>query len=158
MDWGFMAYPPFTPFVERVGLALFGRSLIGLRMFSVVAQSVAIFITGLMARELGGGRLAQTTAAISVALAPLSMFEGTQFQYTTFDYPWWVLISYFVVRLLKSIDPRWCEPIGAVIGLGLMTKYTMAFYVAGILGGVMFTGARHFLGASGSGLESRWRS
>jgi hypothetical protein len=35
MDWGFVAYPPFTPFVERVGLALFGHSLIGLRMFSV---------------------------------------------------------------------------------------------------------------------------
>lgn len=147
MDWGFVAYPPFTPFVERVGLALFGRSLIGLRMFSVVAQSAAIFVTGLMARELGGERLAQTTAAISVALAPLSMFEGTEFQYTTFDYLWWVLISYFVVRLLKSSDPRWCVAIGAVIGLGLMTKYTMAFYVAGILGGVMLTGARRFLGS-----------
>src|SRR5690349_9863187 len=46
MDWGFVAYPPFTPFVERVGLALFGHSLIGLRMFSVVAQSAAIFTTG----------------------------------------------------------------------------------------------------------------
>src|SRR5438477_3545505 len=61
MDWGFVAYPPLTPFVERVGLALFGRSLIGLRMFSVVAQSAAILITGLTARELGGGRLAQIT-------------------------------------------------------------------------------------------------
>src|SRR5215469_17138170 len=102
LDWGFVAYPPFTPFVERVGLALFGHSLVGLRIFSVVAQSAVIFSTGLMAWELGGGRLAQTTAAISVALAPLSMFEGTEFQYTTFDYLWWVLISYFVVRLLKS--------------------------------------------------------
>ena len=145
MDWGFVAYPPFTPFVERVGLALFGPSLIGLRMFSVVAQSAAIFTTGLMARELGGRTLAQGTAAISVALAPLSMFEGTEFQYTTFDYLWWVLIAYFVIRLLKSSDPRWCVPIGAVIGLGLMTKYTMAFYTAGIIGGVVFTAARRFL-------------
>jgi Dolichyl-phosphate-mannose-protein mannosyltransferase len=145
MDWGFVAYPPFTPFVERVGLALFGHWLTGLRLFSVLAQSAAIFITGLMARELGGSTLAQMTAAISVALAPLSMFEGTEFQYTTFDYLWWVLISYFVVRLLKSSDPRWCVPIGAVIGLGLMTKYTMAFYMAGIVGGVVLTGARRFL-------------
>ena len=142
MDWGFVAYPPFTPLVERFGLALFGRSLTGLRIFSVIAQSAAIFITGLMARELGGGKLAQATAAISVALAPLSMFEGTEFQYTTFDYLWWVLIAYFVVRLLKSGDPRWCVPIGAVIGLGFMTKYTMGFYVAGILGGMALTEAR----------------
>ena len=145
LDWGFVAYPPFTPFVERVGLALFGHSLIGLRIFSVVAQSTVIFITGLMARELGGGRLAQATAAISVALAPLAMFEGTEFQYTTFDYLWWVLIAYFVIRLLKSSDPRWCLPIGAVIGLGLMTKYTMAFYAGGIVGGLLLTWARRFL-------------
>lgn len=147
MDWGFVAYPPFTPFVERVGMALFGHSLIGLRMFSVLAQSAVIFITGLMARELGGGGLAQGTAAISVALAPLSMFEGTEFQYTTFDYLWWVLIAYFAIRLLKANDPRWCVPIGAAIGLGLMTKYTMAFYVAGMVGGMALTGARRFFGS-----------
>ena len=144
MDWGFVAYPPFTPFVERIGLSLFGLSLVGLRMFSVIAQAAVIVVTGLMARELGGRRLAQITAALAVALAPLALFEGTEFQYTTFDYLWWVLIAYFVIRMLKSDDPRWCIPIGAVIGLGFMTKYTMGFFVAGILGGLLLTRARRF--------------
>src|SRR5512135_3120135 len=53
LDWGYVAYPPFTPFVERIALALFGTSMVGLRLFSVIAQSAAIFATGLMARELG---------------------------------------------------------------------------------------------------------
>jgi len=145
MDWGFVAYPPFTPFVERVGMALFGHSLTGLRLFSVIAQAAAIFVSGLMARELGGGRLAQVTAALCVALAPLAMFEATEFQYSTFDYLWWVLIAYFAIRMLRSDDPRWCVAVGAVVGLGLMTKYTMAFYVAGILGGLVLTSARKFL-------------
>jgi hypothetical protein len=65
MDWGFVAYPPFTPLVERLGLALFGPSLVGLRIFSVAAQSAAIFITGLMARELGGGGLAQASSEMN---------------------------------------------------------------------------------------------
>jgi len=116
-------------------------------LFSVLAQSAVIFTAGLMARELGGSTLAQITSAISVALAPLAMFEGTEFQYTSFDYLWWVLIAYCVIRLLNSSDPRWCVPIGAVVGLGLMTKYTMAFYVAGILGGLVLTEARRFLGS-----------
>ena len=55
LDWGFVAYPPFTPFVERIGLEIFGVSLIGLRSFSVVAQALAIVVTGLMAWELGVG-------------------------------------------------------------------------------------------------------
>ena len=145
MDWGFVAYPPLTPFVERISLAIFGHWLVGLRLASVLAQALVIVVTGLMARDLGGGRLAQATAALSVTLAPLAMFEGTEFQYTTFDFLWWVLIAYFVIRLLKSEDPRWCLAIGATIGLGFLTKYAMGFYVAGIVGGLILTRARRFL-------------
>jgi len=143
-DWGFVAYPPFTPFVERISMQLFGLSLVGLRLFSVLAQSAAIIVTGLMARELGGRRLAQAMAALATAMAPLALFEGTEFQYTTFDYLWWVLIAYFAIRMLKTEDPRWCMAIGAVVGIGLLTKYTMIFYLAGLLCGLLLTPARRF--------------
>lgn len=145
LDWGFVVYPPFTPLVERISMSIFGLSLVGLRLFSVIANAIAILVTGLMARELGGGRLAQLTAALAVALSPLPLFEGTEFQYTTFDFLWWVLIAYFVIRLLKSENPRWWLAIGATIGLGFMTKYTMGFYLAGIFGGVLLTRARRYL-------------
>src|ERR1035438_3979205 len=101
LDWGFVAYPPMTPFLEHIGLGIFGLSMVGLRLFSVIAQAAAIVVTGLMARELGGGRLAQGTAALAIALSPLPLFEGTEFQYSSFDYLWWVLIAYFTIRLLR---------------------------------------------------------
>jgi 4-amino-4-deoxy-L-arabinose transferase-like glycosyltransferase len=145
LDWGFVAYPPVTPFVERIGLELFGVSLVGLRIFSVLAQAVALVITGLMARELGANRPAQFVAALAVAVSPLPLFEGTEFQYSTFDYLWFVLIAYFFIRLLKSEDPRWWLGVGVAIGLGMMTKYTMGFFVVGIVGGVLFTPARRSL-------------
>src|SRR6202795_2128191 len=69
LDWGYVPYPPLTPFIERIGLSLFGLSLIGLRMFSVVGQAVVIVVSGLMARDLGGGRLAQVATALAVALS-----------------------------------------------------------------------------------------
>src|ERR1700726_2087647 len=75
MDWGFVAYPPVTPFIERIGLEMFGISLVGLRMFSVLAQAIALVVTGLMARELGAKRLAQVVAALAVAVSPLPLFE-----------------------------------------------------------------------------------
>jgi hypothetical protein len=148
MDWGFVPYPPLTPFVERIGLSLFGVSLVGLRLFSVVAQAILVVVAGLMARELGGGRLAQVTASLAVAFSTLLLFEGTEFQYTTFDDLWWVLIAYFVIRLLRSEDPRWWVAIGAMIGIGFQTKYTMGFFLCGIMGGVLLTDARRYL-ASG---------
>jgi 4-amino-4-deoxy-L-arabinose transferase-like glycosyltransferase len=148
LDWGFVAYPPLTPLLERMSLAAFGVSPVGLRLLSVIAQAVAIVITGLMARELGGGRLAQVTAALAVALSPLPLFEGTEFQYTTFDYLWWVLIADFVIRLVKTENPRWWMAIGATVGVGFETKYAIAFFIAGILGGLLLTPARRYL-ASG---------
>jgi hypothetical protein len=145
LDWGFVPYPPLTPFVERIGLALFGVSMVGLRLFSVIAQALTIVVAGLTARELGGGRLAQVASTLSVALSPVPLFEGTEFQYSTFDYLWWVLIAYFVIRLLKTDNPRWWLAIGATVGVGLMTKYTMLFLVAGIVAGLLLTRARRFL-------------
>lgn len=149
LDWGFVAYPPMTPFLERIGLEMFGLSLVGLRSFSVLAQAMALVLTGLMTREFGGGRLAQMAAVVAVALAPVPLFEGTEFQYTSFDYLLWVLAAYFVARLLRSGDARWWMGVGLVCGLGMETKYTMLFLLVGIVCGVLLTPARRFL-------RSRW--
>jgi hypothetical protein len=145
LDWGFVSYPPFTPFIEHIGLSLFGLSLVGLRIFSVIAQAAVVYVSGLMARELGGSLPAQVTAALAVALSPLPLFEGTEFQYSSFDFLWWVLIAYFTIRLLNTEDSRWWLAIGGCVGLGLLTKYSIVFYIAGILAGVLFTSARRYL-------------
>src|SRR6266576_3794346 len=59
LAWGYVDYPPITPFFARVSLTLFGTSLVGFRFFAAIAQALAVVLTGLMARELGGGRGAQ---------------------------------------------------------------------------------------------------
>lgn len=145
LDWGFVAYPPLTPLLERVGLAIFGLSLTGLRLFSVLAQATALVITGLMAREMGGGPMAQATATLAVALSPLPLFEGTEFQYSSFDFLWWVLLAYFTIRLLRSEDRRWWLAIGAAVGVGLETKYSIVFFIAGIVGGTVLSRTRRDL-------------
>src|SRR5262249_58947463 len=52
--WGYVAYPPVTPFFGWISLKLFGTSLTGFRFFAAVSTSIAIVLTGLMARALGG--------------------------------------------------------------------------------------------------------
>lgn len=145
LDWGFVPYPPLTVVLQAFGLKMFGLSLMGLRLFSVIAQSVVILAAGLMARDLGGGRLAQVFAALAVALSPLPMFQATQFQYSSFDLLWWVLIAWCVIRLLRDDEPRWWLAIGAIAGLGLQTKYSIAFMLAGMFVGVLLTDARKYL-------------
>jgi Dolichyl-phosphate-mannose-protein mannosyltransferase len=145
LDWGFVPYPPFTPFIEHIGLALFGVSIVCLRLSAVLAQATVVVLAGLIAKHLGGSRLAQVTSALAVGFSPIEIFEGHEFQYTSFDLLWWVLAAYFIVRLLKSEDPRWFVAVGAVLGLGLETKYSIVFYIAGILAGLVLTPARRYL-------------
>ncbi len=145
LDWGYVSYPPFTPFIARLALILFGPSLVGVRFFAALAQSIAMVFTGLMARELGGRKWAQVIAALAAAVSPMSVCMGTVLQYIALDYLWWVLAAYGVIRLLRTENPRWWLFIGAVLGLGMMTKYTMIFFIAGIVAGVVLTPARRYL-------------
>jgi len=145
LDWGFVAYPPLTPFVARLAFTLFGPSLVGLRFFSSLAIGVAILLSAWMARELGGNRGTQIVTAAAVAIGPVAMSAGALFQYVAFDYLWWVAIAAFTVKLLRSDDARWWMAIGAAIGFGMLTKYTVGVLVAGLAVGIVLTPARRYL-------------
>jgi Dolichyl-phosphate-mannose-protein mannosyltransferase len=145
LDWGYVAYPPLTPLIARIGLMLFGNSLQGLRLFSAIAQGIVMFLAGVMARDMGGRRSAQVMAAIAAYIAPAALMAGTLIQYMAFDYLWWVMVAFFTVRLLATEDPRYWLGIGAGIGLGMMTKYTIAYWVAGLVIAVLATSMRKYL-------------
>ena len=147
LAWGYPAYPPVTPFFGRISLILFGTSIRGFRFFAGVAQAIAVVLTGLMAREMGGRRGAQLIAA--VAAVPFCLGGGYEMQYVAFDCLAWVLTAYFVVRLLRSGDARWWVAIGAGLGFGMLCKYTIGFFALSIVAGVLLTNARRYL-------KSKW--
>jgi 4-amino-4-deoxy-L-arabinose transferase-like glycosyltransferase len=145
LDWGYVTYPPLTPLVASMSLALFGETLWGLRFFAALSQSIAMVLAGLTARELGGRRTAQVLTALAVAIAPISLVWSSMFHYGGLDYLWWTLLAFLVARLLHTENPRYWLGIGVVIGLGMLTKYTMAVCVAGLVAGILLTPARRYL-------------
>lgn len=136
LDWGYVAYPPFTPFVGRLALTLFGPSLTGVRFFAALSLSLCVVLAALMARELGGGRAAQVVTALGVAISPIVLAASALFQYVAFDFLWWVVIACGLIRLSNSDDSRWWLVIGAAIGMGVLTKYTIGLCVLGVVAGV----------------------
>jgi len=135
LAWGYVAYPPVTPFFGWLSLHLFGTSLCGFRFFASLAGGVAIVLTGLTARDLGGGRWAQLFAACAVA--PMVIATGALMQYVSFDYLAWVAVAFFVARLCGTNDARWWLAVGAATGFGMLSKYSMVFLVVGIGVGVI---------------------
>ena len=142
LAWGYVQYPPMTAFLGRVALALFGTSLVGFRFFAALAQAIALVLTGLMAKELGGGKWAQVVATL--AGVPFCLGAGALMQYISFDYVCWAWVAYCVLRVVTDENPRWWLGAGAGAGLGMQAKYTMGFLVVGILVGLLVTESRKY--------------
>ena len=145
LAWGYVDCPPFTPFVAHIAEMLFGTSLVGIRLFPAVSQGLVLVLTGLMVQRMGGNRWAQVIAAGGAMISGVSLSQGSIFMYVSFDFLWWVVVAYGVISLLKTGDARWWLAIGAAIGLGMLTKLSMGFLVAGVVAGVLFTPARRYL-------------
>ena len=142
LAWGYVVYPPLTPFLARIELLVFGTSLRGFRFFVAVAQGLALLLTGLSARAMGAKREGQLLAAAAIAVSGFSLFNGGFMSYSSFDYLWWVVAAWCATCMLADDNPRWWLGVGGAIGLGLMTRYTIGVLILGILGGLLFTPTR----------------
>jgi hypothetical protein len=127
--FGYDDQPPLTPLIGRASAVLFGQTPTGLRVASALALGICVLLAGLTARELGGGRRAQVVAAAAFA-ASSAMFIGHLLSTTTFDLLAWTVTLYLVVRLLRGDDERLWLAVGLVVGLGLESKWLIAFLVA----------------------------
>ena len=128
---GYVDYPPVTPLLAWLNVTIFGISPWTLRLFPALTGAAAVFLTGLCARELGGGRVASTCAAVVALLSPL-LLATWLFQAVEFDLLLWVIAIYLVLRLLRTRDARLFVPLAADLGVGLETKTTVLALCAGI--------------------------
>src|SRR6185437_5340915 len=110
---------------------------------AALAQAAALVLTALMARTLGGGRRAQLIAA--AAAVPFCLGGGALMQYVSFDYLAWALAAYCALRLFAGGNPRWWLAIGAAVGFGMLSKYTMPMLAAALGLGLLATPWRKHL-------------
>jgi 4-amino-4-deoxy-L-arabinose transferase-like glycosyltransferase len=148
LQWGYVAYPPLTAFLGRIAISLFGVSPQVFRLPAAIGNAAVLILVGLMARELGGGRPAQVLAlfaTFSMALATSSLM-----QYTTFDLLSWSLMIFFTARLLRSGEERYWIGVGVAVGIGILSKYSIAFPVISLVAALaLLPSQRHHF-------RSRW--
>ncbi len=131
LDWGYVAYPPLTALCGRAAIALFGISPQVLRLPAAVVNGAILVLAGLVARELGGRRAAQVLTAC--AIFPLAVAFSSVLQYNTFDLLAWTLMVFFTARALRTGDERNWLGVGFGVGLGVLSKYAIAFPLVSLL-------------------------
>ncbi len=143
--WGYVDFPPVTAWIASVVHAVFGESLVALRATSLVAMMVTVVLVALLARELGGGPRTQAAAALVWGLSPYGLAGGSVFHPTWLDVLCWVALLYTVVVALARQRPRLWLVAGLIAGVGLETKYTIAFLLISLLVALAATDGRAIL-------------
>jgi hypothetical protein len=91
LAFGYVDFPPLIALVARVLDVLADDVLWAIHVVPAVASALIVFMTGLMARELGGGRFAQALAAVASLAAVGFLATGSLFSMDALDELWWVL-------------------------------------------------------------------
>ncbi len=158
LSFGYVDFPPLIALLARLLDALAGDALWAIHVVPALATALLVFVTGLMARELGGGRFAQAVAALASFVAPTFLATGSIFSMDALDELWWALAAYVAILIFKRGDDRLWLLFGVVVGVGLTTKVTMLFFGFAIAVGLLLTQARrHFL-SKWIWLGGRWPS
>ena len=143
LSFGYVDFPPLIALLAKVLDVLAGDALWAIHLVPALASSLIVLVSGLMARELGGGRFAQALAAIASLAAVAFLAVGSLFSMDALDELWWVLALYVLILILKRDDGRLWLLFGLIAGVGLATKVTMLFFGFAVAVGLLVTSARH---------------
>ncbi len=145
LDWGYKEVPPFIALLAKITTTVFGDSVFATRIFSTIFSGLIIWFTGQIVIEFGGRKFAITLACLALIFSPAFAASGYLFQPVVFDQLWWVLTVYLIIRYINTSSPVYIYLLGAVIGVGLLTKYTMAFFAIALILGLLITKQRKIL-------------
>ncbi len=150
LAWGYIDMPPLHPALTAVVRATLGDSLFAIRLLPALAGAALVLLTGLLARDLGGGRGAQLLSAIAVTVAPIFLVAHSFSSMNAWEPLLWTGCAILLARLLAGADPRLWLAFGLLAGVGLLNKHTMGLFGAAIVVGLASTSRGRAL------FRSRW--
>lgn len=145
LDWGYVDCAPLVGIYAKIALLL-GGSLPALRLLPLLAGAALIALTVLIARELGGGRFAQTLAGLSALVAPIRLAIDGLMTMNAFEPLYWMGCVLVLVRIVCTGNSRLWIWFGALAGLGLQNKHSTVFFGAAVLAGLLLSPQRRELG------------
>lgn len=145
LAFGYVDQPPLSIWLLAATRTIVGDSLFALRLLPAIAGAALVFVTGVLARELGGGRFAITVAALCSLVAGQVLSAASIWSMNVFDLLLVALAAFFVARLVNSREPRYWIAIGTVLGLGLLNKVGVLWIGLGLAVGILATRERRWL-------------
>ncbi len=137
LAWGFLEVPPMLSFMAWISNA-FGASIFWVKIWPALIGSFTFLLMGRIILSLGGRAF-----AILLAFLPF-VFTGYirlfyYFHPNFLDVFFWTLNVYALIRFIQTTKNSWLYVFGISIGLGMLSKYSVAFYTASLLAALLLT-------------------
>src|SRR5579872_7620777 len=105
-----------------------GDSLTAIHLIPALASALIVVVTGRLARELGGGPVAQLVAGVAALCTLDYLATGSLFSMDVLDQLWWALASLILARMLRRDSARLWLLVGLVVAIALLTKLTVLVF------------------------------
>lgn len=129
LAWGYVDHPPLVALLTRIGIWIFGETMIGLRFMSGMAGAITVLLSARIAGMLGGGKFSQSLAALSICFATAFPALSSFFSMNPVDIMLCTLFIYLLAKTIITPIPKKWIMLGVLFGVGLLNKYT--FFVLG---------------------------
>ncbi|HET7815736.1 MAG TPA: glycosyltransferase family 39 protein [Candidatus Baltobacteraceae bacterium] len=124
LAWGFADLPPLVPALAWLSHAHDNDALL-LRLPVVLANAAAVFLAGVLARDLGAKTYGIALASAATLVMPATLFLGHTLTTTSFEPFAWTLIVWAVLRMRARFD--WCYALLVALTCAIFAyaKYTI---------------------------------
>ena len=150
LAWGYMEVPPMISVIGWISKGLFGSTLFAVKFPPALIGALTIILIGTFVNELGGKKWAQIIGATAFLISPAFLGSNDLFQPVSFNQFCWFLSILVVIKIINAWDRgnnniRLWVVLGIVVGLSILTKYSVVFFYAGLFAALLLTTYRDLL-------------
>jgi hypothetical protein len=143
MDWGYLEVPPVMSVFGFI-TNLLGGSLFWIKIWSSLFGSLTYLLVARLIRAMGGKIFALILGFLPFVLG-YYLHVHFMFQPNFLEVFFWTLMAYGLARHVQNGKAKGLYVAGIALGLGMMSKYSVSFFAAGLLSGLLLTKERKIL-------------
>jgi hypothetical protein len=145
LAFGYIDQPPLSIAILSFIIKLFGHNLIAIRILPALSLAATVFISGLLARRLGGGLASMLLTGLAVLVLPIFLVFASFYSMNAFEPLLLVSVVFFLVKMVQEDDPRYWLHVGILSGISLEMKHTFVLYGFALVLGMLVSGKRRLL-------------
>lgn len=145
LSWGFASTPPFISFLGFIVKSIFGYHEFAVKLFPALFGSFLVILIALFIKEIGGTLTGIFFGCFAFILSTAMLRSSSLFMPVIFEFFFWTLFLYFVLKLIHRQDPKYWIWIGISFGLAFLNKYSILILAFSTLIAILISEHRKLL-------------